>query len=218
MYFYINKEKIPTIYFLKTNNEIINFSLKTKSIDSRINLYKEELLVKILKKYNNKTNIIDTTAGFGKDAIIIASAGYKINIIEKNPIIIYILKKKMNFEYKYILKKNKIKNIKIIYGDARKILYKLKKDKYPDIIYIDPFFLKLKNSAIEKTYMFILKKISKSHINTTNELIKISEKRCKKIIIIKSHIKSKLLLDNPTYQIFGSRIKFDIYNTSFLKN
>ncbi|HFL8824084.1 MAG TPA: class I SAM-dependent methyltransferase [Candidatus Azoamicus sp. OHIO1] len=210
MIFYI-KKNINTIFFLKENviKKILISTVK-KNLLKRLNNPKKELLAKtVLNRNNDKYTIIDATGGLGTDSLILASLGHKIKLIEKKPIIIHLIKNN--------LKKNKkikalAKNIDIKYGNSIEIISSLKKKKLPDIIYIDPIFPIYKKNSLPKKDISIIKLIG-SNTNEYKELFNLALTKTKKIIV-KRKIYSKFITNKkPTYQIIGSKIRFDIYQT-----
>ena len=58
----------------------------------RLKTLKDELLVKLIRSKSKKELVIwDLTAGLGKDAFIMASAGYNVLMVEQNPMLATIL-------------------------------------------------------------------------------------------------------------------------------
>lgn len=130
-------KKIP--YLIKIdNNAIIKSSLNWQSLTHRIVNAgrKSELLLQACKS-NQGQYIIDGTAGFGHDALLLASTGADVAMVEKHPVIALLL----HYEYQLMLSnKNWLKllsRIYIYYGDFINTINKLNK---ADIIYLDPMF------------------------------------------------------------------------------
>lgn len=142
----INNPNTPLLFFYKDslvwatveNNELIKVSADWQSYQSRIVKAgkNSELLLKI-SKLNREMRVIDGTAGFGIDGLILASTGANVTLIEQNPILFLLLKTEQR---KMCQNKNwqKLMNrIHIMYGDSSNILKNIDK---ADLIYLDPMF------------------------------------------------------------------------------
>lgn len=101
----------------------------------RLKTLNQELLIQAMKiKGLNQLNIWDITAGLGRDAILLANAGHKVTMVERNPLLALILN--------YIIK-NKIlpgtDNLNLVHIDS--IDYLLQNHNLlPNVIYLDPMF------------------------------------------------------------------------------
>lgn len=99
---------------------------------------KSELILQACKLTSDMT-VIDATAGFGHDGLILASTGASVVMIEKNPIIALLLL----FEYHEMMNhKNWQKllgRIQIYHGDFLNTVF-LEQLPKADMIYLDPMF------------------------------------------------------------------------------
>ena len=147
---------------LKKRRKIyVNFSDKKIIYRCQFKNKKKEMLAKAVGiKKNYFPTIIDTTAGFGIDALILACLGCKILLIEKNEIIYNILlngikKGSSNPKINKALKQN----IKVLCKSSIHLLnLKIKK---PDVIYIDPMYPKKKKKSLPKKRIQFLRRIVK---------------------------------------------------------
>jgi len=104
----------------------------------RLNVPGKELLLRAigLNKYPNAT-ILDTTAGLGKDAFLIAAHGAEVILCEQHEMIAAILEDGLQ-RGEHSAQKDIIKCMQLIKQDALAYLTQLKSK--PDIIYLDPMF------------------------------------------------------------------------------
>lgn len=96
-------------------------------------------------KYGKTLNIIDATAGLGKDAFILASLGANITLLERSPIIAALLEDGLARAY------NKLPfTMQLIKADAIDFLSNCSLESSPDVVYLDPMFPPREKSAAVK--------------------------------------------------------------------
>ncbi len=148
----------------------------------------------------NGGSILDCTAGLGRDGILLSRLGFNVTMIEKNPLLVLIIK---NY-----LSKNKHIKSKLLYGDS--LSFVRLANKQFDYIYIDFMFEKKNNSKPSK-YDLFLRSIN---YNESNKLYFIDEmiSYCKKRLIVKEPIKSQSDINNHDFEIKTKLIKYKIFN------
>ncbi len=183
---------INNILFLNHDNKPLSKTMITESINTK----DSSLIYKLFPKKNAK--ILDCTGGFGRDAIEFSKLGYKVTMIEENPLVISMLK---NF-----FDKNKKIKITLRYGNSLDFL-RLKSNIF-DYIFIDTMFNKEKNKSKSKKEIEILQYICKEKISRFN-LIKEALKASSKRIIIKESLKSLFKYDFD-YSIKTKLVRYNI--------
>lgn len=100
--------------------------------------------------------VIDATAGWGGDALLMCSQGYQVTLIERNPIMALLLKDAMQrLQNTQWAEQNSIFVPQIVEGDAITVL--AKGEIEADCVYLDPMFpAKKKQSAAVKKNMQLL--------------------------------------------------------------
>lgn len=152
--------------------------------------------------------ILDTTAGWGKDAAILASFGAEVIMLERHPIMAALLADALSHRNESDEQKMRIS---LIEGDAFLFLQSLQTSDYPDIIYIDPMHPERNKSALVKKEMQILQQLIGVDDDAL-ELIKMSLTRARLRVVVKWPQKIKPLL-LPDASIEGKTIRFDIYTS-----
>jgi 16S rRNA (guanine1516-N2)-methyltransferase len=174
---------------------------------------KTELIAKAVavKKYKN---ILDATAGLGKDAFILASFGCKLRAIEQNKIVANLLADNLT---KYRNSTNKhhseiAHRITLYNCNAIDFLNQLESTNLPDVIYLDPMFPPNNKSALVKKDMQLLAKLLANDVNDDATLLELSLTKAKHRVVVKRHKLSPTLSTHiPQYKIFGTTNRFDIY-------
>jgi len=192
----------------------INFlDKKTKFRIKNLSKYKENIAKSIGIKKNYFPNVLDATAGFGKDSLILANLGCKVILIERNTIVSALL-----FEALKNMKNNKkteivANRIKLIYGCSFNILKKRKIK--PDVIYLDPMYNTKKKikSPSKKEVVFLQSIIGND--KDSDKLLPLSLQTAKNRVVVKRY-KNLPNLNNekPNFVIKGKTTRFDVYTIS----
>ncbi|CAM2949639.1 class I SAM-dependent methyltransferase [Legionella worsleiensis] len=150
--------------------------------------------------------IIDATAGWGRDAAILASFGAQVTMLERNPIMAALLSDALLRQS--AADKNNLKlNIETL--DTRTYLTQLDPAEYPDVIYIDPMHPQRNKSALVKKDMQALQ-----------QMIGTDEDACDLLHVALSHVTQRVVvkwpqkvtpLRVPDASIEGKTVRFDLY-------
>lgn len=97
---------------------------------------KNELLLKA-SKLQAGMQVIDATAGFGHDSLILASTGANVAMIEQNPRMFVLLQHEITKMKSHPHWQKLMNRIKLYFGEAVDILPTLSK---ADVVYLDPMF------------------------------------------------------------------------------
>lgn len=153
--------------------------------------------------------IIDATAGWGRDALLLASFGAEVRMIERQPMVAALLADGLErLDDESPLKKT----LSLVCADAITYLQGLAPDDYPDVIYIDPMHPLRQKSALVKKNMQALQQLIGPE-QDADQLIEIATTRAKKKVIVKWP-QRKSPLRAPNGSIPGKTVRFDIYHTN----
>lgn len=196
--------------------KLVKTALNWQSLTGRIVQAgrKSELILQACKMDKNSV-VIDGTAGFGHDGLILASACHHISLIEKNPLMALLLL----FEYQHMNQnpnwQKLLAKIHIKFADITNPKIDLPK---ANIVYLDPMFpqgsyqskvsktmqslhlLANTPSKQEESELFIQ---AKTHLSSDAKLI------------IKRPLNAEPLANIPTnHHVANNAIRFDIYHLS----
>lgn len=178
-------------------------------LNSRLQNISSELLIQAIKLKNSgdmdSVMVWDLTAGLGKDALLIASYGYNVTMVEQNPVLATILY--------YALRHNFLpsKNLKIVYANSIDFVKSFAEP--PNIIYLDPMF-KDNKSAKAKKDMQIIQYLTHDEVeDQSQELFKISYAKVLNKLVVKRDNKQASVVISPkfSYAKLGKTIRYDIY-------
>jgi 16S rRNA (guanine1516-N2)-methyltransferase len=167
-------------------------------------------LVRALGKSISKLpNIIDATAGLGRDAFILASVGCHVTMIERNPKIFAMLAEAVAAEK---AKDNGLAAVldrmTLLHGDAKALLPSLS----ADIIVIDPMHPERKSSALTKIDLRLLREVVGGNADASL-LVQIALTcKCEKVIL-KWPAQADALegLPKPNHSIIGRTTRYDVF-------
>lgn len=165
-----------------------------------------------LKKGATPT-VIDATAGFGRDAFVLANLGCDITLLERNPLIATLLKDALqrasdNIEISAIVARMSINNV-----DAIDYLNQLEAHHYPEVIYMDPMYPSREKSALVKKDMRLLHELAGP--DTDSEQLLTSARACalKKVVVKRPKSASFIGEQKPATSIESKNTRYDIYLT-----
>lgn len=157
-------------------------------------------------KPKSSLKIIDTTAGWGRDAVLLASFGAEVLMLERNPVMAALLEDALQ----RIPSESKQKlALSLKHTQACSFLKALNDEEYPDVIYIDPMHPERHKSALVKKDLQALQQLLGADEDAL-ELIRCAITRVKQRVVVKWPQKTKPLLP-PDASIEGKTVRFDIY-------
>ncbi|PJD93767.1 MAG: SAM-dependent methyltransferase [Legionella sp.] len=148
-------------------------------------------------------NIFDVTAGWGRDAALLAYCGAHVTLIERQAMMAALLADGLQRLHTPHL------HLSLVYQDALIYLEALSSEEYPDIIYIDPMHPERQKSALVKKDMQALQQLFGPD-DDAEALIRIALKRTKKKVVVKWPQRLPPLI-TPKDSMSGKNIRFDIY-------
>lgn len=100
---------------------------------------KSELLLKAIKA-NAGMHLLDATAGFGYDSLILASTGAKVTLIESHPVMAMLLMLEKQRMHQYKNWQALMERLHIVYANATDYLNRLNTQNDVSAVYLDPMF------------------------------------------------------------------------------
>lgn len=147
--------------------------------------------------------IVDATAGWGRDAALLASFGATVVMIERQPIMAALLADGLSRLQDSPLK------LSLVERDAIDYLKNLSSDFLPDVIYIDPMHPVRQKSALVKKDMQALQQLIGADQDAL-ALIQQALSSARQRVVVKWPQRLPPLI-KPTYCIEGKTVRFDVY-------
>ncbi len=166
---------------------------------------KKQGLVRACKPVNG-LRIIDATAGWGRDAAVLASFGADVMMIERQPIMAALLSDGLSrLEDDSPIKKR----LSLMCVDTQVYLETLEPTDCPDVIYIDPMHPSRQKSALVKKDMQILQQLIGEDQDAA-DLIQMARRRARQYVVVKWPQRLQPLLP-PSRSVIGKTVRFDVY-------
>lgn len=163
-----------------------------------------------LKKGATPT-IIDATAGFGRDAFVLANLGCQITLIERNPLIATLLKDALHRAADNHEINDVITRMSVIHHDAIAYLSKLEPQARPDVIYMDPMFPSREKSALVKKDMRLLHQLAGSDTDSEQLLTTARKSALKRVVVKRPKSAPFVGEQKPTTSIESKNTRYDVY-------
>ena len=199
----------PDRSYIRKGSGNLSKDIYCNFVDWSVN-FKDPLLSRCLKGLPDKFLALDSTAGFGKDALEIAKNKKckSVTLIEREKWLFYLLQEGISNTRKpealKFINKFSIKN-----ADSYEHLSHTKRNY--DLIYIDPMFPGVGKSKAKRSVQ-ALRDLTKEI--ETDGLLDLAIKKATKRVIVKRHKNSTYLEDlKPSYSVKGKVVRYDIYNS-----
>lgn len=153
--------------------------------------------------------IMDVTAGWGRDAAILASFGAKVIMIERNPIMAALLRDALE---RRSVEDKQLMDLSVVFADAKAYLSQLSEDQLPDVIYMDPMHPERDKSALVKKDMQVLQELIGSDKDAA-ELLDSARYKIRQRVVVKWPQKQQPLA-KPTSSIEGKTVRFDVFTSA----
>ena len=156
--------------------------------------------------------IVDATAGLGRDAFLLASAGAVITLIERSAEVHELLKDALGratAESSDLAEV--IARMTLVHGDARFLLPELK----PDVVIVDPMHPPRRNTALVKQVMRQLSAIVGPD-EDADELMRIALGSARERVVLKWPLRAAPLLEapKPSHQLSGKTVRYEVFVTA----
>jgi 16S rRNA (guanine1516-N2)-methyltransferase len=178
--------------------------LSPKIWQKRRDAGKKQGLIKACKPTKG-LRILDATAGWARDAVILASFGAHVTLLERHPIMVALIEDALQ----RLGASSPLASLLSLCAVDAKVYLKTLTSDLPDVIYIDPMHPQRQKSALVKKDMQTLKALIGTDEDTA-ELIHTALHRAKQRVVVKwpQHVPA---LVKPSISIPGKTVRFDIY-------
>ncbi|PKF62295.1 16S rRNA methyltransferase [Psychromonas sp. psych-6C06] len=153
-------------------------------------------------------NVIDATAGLGRDAFVLASLGCNVTLVERSPVAAALLddglqRAYINAEIGEWMKQR----MQLRFGAGVEYL----KNHQTDVVYLDPMFPHKKKSALVKKEMRVFQGVVGADLDA-DELLEVALAAAKYRVVVKRPDYAPFLNDKkPSMSIKTKKNRFDVY-------
>jgi 16S rRNA (guanine1516-N2)-methyltransferase len=164
-----------------------------------------------LKTYPKPLQVLDVTAGLGKDGFILACLGCHLQLIERSPLIAELLLDGLKRAGQEPAVASIIHSMQVTIMDAKQFLQTLSLKAMPDIIYLDPMFPSRTKNALSKIEMRMIRDIV-GQDEDADELLLLALKKAKRRVVVKRPNNSPSLSSLAvSFVVEGRSNRYDVY-------
>lgn len=120
---------------------------------------KQTLARAIGVKANKRPHVVDATAGWGRDAFVLACLGCKIDMVERHPLVSAMLADGLRRAAESPGLTEIIQRMCLHLGDAHDYLSGLTSNALPDVVYLDPMYPHNTKTAAVKKNLRLLREL-----------------------------------------------------------
>ncbi len=170
------------------------------------NLSRRQPLARAIGKKNR--TVLDATAGYCQDALLLALMGFHVTAIERSPVVAVLARDGLQ-RFAAHTGTKPAHRIDLVTGDARALLPAAA--TRPDTIYLDPMFPpKRKKSAAVKKEMRLLRELVGDDPDAL-ELLEISRRVALDRVVVKRPDDAPPLAPGPSMSLPGKLVRYDVY-------
>lgn len=160
--------------------------------------------------------VFDATAGLGRDAMVLQSAGADVAMFERNPVIWLLLNNALRRAEQDYGKLSRLKHglpMLMPYGTLKDYLSVRVKD-LPDVIYYDPMFPSRRKTALVKKEMQVFHVLAGPDEDSTEYLDFLLSLKVKRVVLKRPAGADPLAAGRqPDFSVDGKACRYDCYLT-----
>ncbi len=170
-----------------------------------------ELLVKAakIKDADYPLKAIDATAGLGDDSILLAAAGFEVEMYERNPVIHALLSDAMERAKQIPELAETVNRMHLHYGDSAEAMKQ--QTSAPDVILLDPMFPARQKNALVKKKLQMIQKLEMPCVDEGELLLTAMALGPRKLIVKRPPKGPHLAGVKPDYSNEGKAVRFDCF-------
>ena len=173
--------------------------------DSKLTrLSKKQLLGKAIGRQSKF--VVDATAGWGSDALLLARMGFRVVTVERSPVISALLEDGI----KRNLKLNSFLKLSHRFGDAISILDAL--TEKPDTVYLDPMYPQGRKKSVKVARKMEILRTLAGEDSDFQELFEVAIHNCARRVVLKRPGYAEVLFPERLSMSFeGKMVRYDVY-------
>jgi len=147
-------------------------------------------------------NIVDATAGMGRDAFVLAHLGCPVIAIERVPALAFLLQ--------LAAAESAGIELSVVTGDAVAWLRGRDQGERPDVVYLDPMFGEHGKAQVKKE-MQACRALAPADACDERELLRAAREAALDRVVVKRAPGLAPIADDVSHAVPGERVRFDVY-------
>lgn len=177
---------------------------------------KQELLVRAVGlKTGLPLTVLDGTGGLGGDSFILASAGCRVLVFEREPVVAALLADGLKRALFHPDTSEIASRIHLCTSDTFVVLQEMTQtDRRVDIVYLDPMFPERQKTARVKKELQMLQMLATKD-TPPEQLMEAALAVARKRVVVKRPRRAPCLTSlSPSHSLTGKTVRFDVYITN----
>ncbi len=159
-----------------------------------------------------RPSILDGTAGWLRDALVLAAVGCEVTALERHPVVFALMQNALWRARQQPQTAAIVSHLHYYHGDTETRLRQLSAAPEHDVIYLDPMFPPREKSALVKKEMQVLQALAETDLG--DGLLPLALTAAKKRVVVKRPDYAPPLADiKPDHVVESGGNRFDIYVT-----
>ncbi len=174
---------------------------------------KKELLLRAMGSAEGTgLTVIDGTGGLGRDSFVLARAGYRVLVFERQPVIARLLADGLERAGRVAQTAPVVQRITLTRRDVLDPLETMaQQDKQVELVYLDPMFPGRRKSARVKKESRVLQLLATQQDDPAR-LLRAAAAACTRRVVVKRPRTAPPLAEiSPSFSLKGKTVRFDIY-------
>ncbi len=156
-------------------------------------------------------DVIDATAGLGRDAFVLASLGCRVRLIERSPVVAALLdnalaRAETDPEVGPIAAR-----MRLLIGEGRRLLSSVAERERPDVVYLDPMYPERDKKALVKKEMRAFRTLVGADEDADALLAAALDCARRRVVVKRPRKAPPLEGPKPSMSIESENTRFDVY-------
>jgi 16S rRNA (guanine1516-N2)-methyltransferase len=157
-------------------------------------------------------DVVDATAGLGRDAFVLASIGCKVRMLERNPVVAALLDDGLQRAYADAEIGGWLQErLTLLHASSLTALSAIQ--PAPDVVYLDPMFPHRQKSALVKKEMRVFQSLVGEDLDADGLLVPACQLAKKRVVVKRPDYAPPLANQPPQASINTKNHRFDLYVT-----
>ena len=146
--------------------------------------------------------VLDATAGWGTDGLVLARLGCRVRMLEANPLVFAMLDDR--------LRRSGVGAEREL-ADARSWMQSREGERY-DVVYLDPMFPPRAKTALPVRPLQVLREIVGEEAPDLSGLIRLARRSALSRVVMKRRVHDPAV-GHPDWRVTGRTVRFDVYRS-----
>lgn len=155
--------------------------------------------------------VVDATAGFGRDSLLLAWLGCRVTLLERSPVVQALLQDGWKRAQAEPLLAATLQRMDLVFADSAAWLGSLAGDHRPEVVYLDPMFPTREKSAKVKVNMQVFHQAVGADPDAAGLLEPALRAAKKRVVVKRPRLAEPLAGREPSIVFEGESSRFDVY-------